>query len=120
MSNQIDCNILLGPIGLHVIFWLTPGVKFDRKNWREEFGRKYLHSYTIIKCNFLVLQLGGLSFFKDVICNKYIHLAKPKSGAPGLFILTGCRISENERLWNCPPFGFPGNCLIMSFSSLPN
>ena len=42
------------------------------------------------------------------------------SGAPGLFILTGCRISENERLWNCPPFGFPGNCLIMSFSSLPN
>ena len=46
---------------------------------------------------------------------KYIDLAKPKSGAPGLFIL-----SENERLWNCPPFGFPGNCLIMSFSSLPN
>ena len=52
--------------------------------------------------------------------NKYIDLAKPKSGAPGLFILTGCRISENKRLWNCPPFGFPGNCLIMSFSSLPN
>ena len=49
----------------------------------------------------------------------YIDLAKPKSGAPGFFILTGCRISENKRLWNCPPFGFPGNCLIMSFSSLP-
>ena len=52
--------------------------------------------------------------------NIYIDLAKPKSGAPGLFILTGCRISENKRLWNCPPFGFPGNCLIMSVSSLPN
>ena len=51
---------------------------------------------------------------------EYIDLAKPKSGAPGLFFLTGCRISENKRLWNCPPFGFPGNCLIMSFSSLPN
>ena len=50
----------------------------------------------------------------------YIDLAKPKSGAPGLFILTGCRIRENKRLWNCPPFGFPGYCLIMSFSSLPN
>ena len=37
-----------------------------------------------------------------------------------MFILTGYRISENKRLWNCPPFGFPGNCLIMSFSSLPN
>ena len=47
-------------------------------------------------------------------------LAKPKSGAPGLFILTGCRISENKRLWNCPPFGFPGYCLIMSFYLLPN
>ena len=52
--------------------------------------------------------------------NKYIYLAKPKSGAPGLFILTGCRISENKRLWNCQPFGFPRYCLIMPFSSLPN
>ena len=51
---------------------------------------------------------------------QYIDLAKRKSGTPGLFILTGCRISENKRLWNCPPFGFPGNCLIMSFSSLPS
>ena len=25
-----------------------PGVKFGGKNWREEFGEKYLHSYTII------------------------------------------------------------------------
>ena len=24
--------------------------------------------------------------------------------APGLFIVTGCKISENKRLWNCPPF----------------
>ena len=47
----------------------------------------------------------------------YIDLAKPKSGAPGLFIRTGYRISENKRLWNCPPLDFPGNCLIMSFSS---
>ena len=44
---------------------------------------------------------------------KYIDLAKPKSGAPGLFIFTGCRISENKRLWNCPPLGFPGFSLIM-------
>ena len=51
---------------------------------------------------------------------QYTDSAKPKSGAPGLFILTGCRISENKRLWNCPPFGFPGYYLIMSFSSLPN
>ena len=49
-----------------------------------------------------------------------IDLAKPKSGAPGLFILTGSRISENKRLWNCPCFSFPGYCLIMSVSSLPN
>ena len=42
-----------------------------------------------------------------------IDLAKPKSGAPGMFIFTGCRISENKRLWNCPPFGFPRYCLIM-------
>ena len=45
--------------------------------------------------------------------NVKIYLAKPQSGAPGLFILTGCRISENKRLWNCPPYGFPGYCLIM-------
>ena len=37
-----------------------------------------------------------------------------------LFILTGCRISGNKRLCNCPPFCFPGYCLIMSFSSLSN
>ena len=32
----------------------------------------YLHSYTIIKSNFLLLQLGGLISFKHVICNKQI------------------------------------------------
>ena len=36
------------------------------------FFGMYLHSYTIIECNFLVLQLGGLIFFKHVICNKQI------------------------------------------------
>ena len=36
-SNQIDCNDLVGPIALHVIFWLMPGVKFGEKNC---FGRK--------------------------------------------------------------------------------
>ena len=36
-----------------------------------------------------------------------------------LFILTGCRIGENKRLWNCPRFGFSGYCLIMPLSSLP-
>ena len=30
----------------------------------------FLHSYTMIKCNFLVLQLGGLTFFKHVICTR--------------------------------------------------
>ena len=125
LSNQIDCNDLVGPIGLHVIFQLTPAVKFGGKNcfavlstkwplqdlWmspmkiflslskrkktrtrqeklfdriklQEHFKRTirltfpsflfYLHSYTIIKCNFLVLQLGGLIFFKHVTCNKQI------------------------------------------------
>ena len=32
LSNQIDCNNLVGPIGLHVIFSLTPGIKFGGKN----------------------------------------------------------------------------------------
>ena len=49
-----------------------------------------------------------------------IDLAKPKSEAPGLFILTGCRISENKRFWNCPRFGVSCYCLIKSFSSLSN
>ena len=47
----------------------------------------------------------------------YIYLAKPKSGAPGLFI-TGCRVSENKRFWNCTRFDVSGYCLIKSFSSL--
>ena len=33
-----------------------------------------------------------------LICLKqYIDVAKPKSGAPRLFILTACRVSENKR-----------------------
>ena len=63
---------------------------------------------------------SGIMLVAPVLPLIYIDLAKPKSGAPGFFILTGCRISENKRLWNCLPFGFPGYCLIMSFSSLPN
>ena len=75
---------------------------------------------------FVVSVFGGIRLLIVVVLMpffgylKYIDLAKPKSGAPGLFIRTGYRISENKRLWNCPPLGFPGNCLIMSFSSLPN
>ena len=68
----------------------------------------------------LVCQLLSHCMYYGRLLESYIDLAKPKSGAPGLFILTGCRISENKRIWNCPPFGFPGYCLIMSFSSLPD
>ena len=46
LSNQIDCNNLVGPLGLHVLFKLTPGVKFGGKNCFEVHQR------------FLVLQLG--------------------------------------------------------------
>ena len=38
----------------------------------------------------------------------YIDLAKPKSGAPRLFILTGCTVSENKVFWNCRRFGVSG------------
>ena len=58
LSNQIDCNNLVGPIGLHGIFW--PGIKFG--------GRIALQFYQ----HFLVLQLGGLNFFTHLICNKKI------------------------------------------------
>ena len=60
LSNQIDCNNLVRPIGLHVIFQLKPGVKLA--------GRIALQFYQ----RFLVLQLIGLIFFKHVICNKQI------------------------------------------------
>ena len=56
LSNEIGCNNLIGPIGLHVILadaW--------RQIWREE-----------LLCSFInaVLQLGGLIHFRHVICNK--------------------------------------------------
>ena len=46
LSNQIDCNNLVGPLGLHVLFKLAPGVKFGGKNYFEFYQ------------SFLVLQLG--------------------------------------------------------------
>ena len=39
-----------------------------------------------------------------------IDLANPKSGAPGLFILTVCTVSENKGFWNCPRFGVSRYC----------
>ena len=56
LSNQIDCNSLARPIGLHVI--LASNLA----------GRIALQFYQ----RFLVLHLGGLIFFKHVICNKQI------------------------------------------------
>ena len=42
---------------------------------------------------------------------KYIDLAKPKSGALGLFILTVCRISENKSPWRVLPYmAYIGMC----------
>ena len=84
----------------------------------------------MVMCNPLLLKMRHISFLMfsvslgvalviaslrlgKVLGLLYRDLAKPKSEAPGLFILTGCRITENKRLWNCPPFGFPGYCLIM-------
>ena len=55
----------------------------------------------------------GRAFFKSN--RQYIDLAKPKSGAPGFFILTGCMVSENKKFSNCPRFGVSGYCLIKSF-----
>ena len=64
LSNQIDCNNLVGPIVLRVLyifrFRLTPGVKLA--------GRIALQFCQ----RFLVLQLGGLIFFNRVICSKQI------------------------------------------------
>ena len=61
MSNQIDCNNLVGQIGLHFIFWILADA------WRQIWaGRIALQFYQ----RFLVLQVGGLIFFKHVICSK--------------------------------------------------
>ena len=57
LSNQIDCNNFVGPIRLHVIF-----------SWHLALGRIAFQFYQ----HFLVLQLGGLIFFKPIICNKQI------------------------------------------------
>ena len=43
LSNHIDCNNLVGPIGLHVIFLLTPGVKFGRKNCFAVLSTAFLY-----------------------------------------------------------------------------
>ena len=64
LSNQIDCNDLVGPIGLHVIFELTPGVKFGGKNcfpvlstlsctstsWLDFFWGNIIRNKQIITC----------------------------------------------------------------------
>ena len=73
-------------------------------------GRK--KGQNICKC-----RIGKLQLRKSL---KYIDLDTAKSGAPGLFILTGSKISENKRLWTCPQFGFPRYCSIMPVSLLPN
>ena len=59
LSNQIDCNNLIGPIGLHVMF---------SRRLASNLARIALQFYQ----RFLVLQLGDLTFFKHVICNKQI------------------------------------------------
>ena len=50
--------------------------------------------------------------------NKYIDLAKPKSGAPRLFILTACRVSENKRFRIVCVLMFPVAALIIKSFSL--
>ena len=59
LSSQIDCNNLVGPIGLQVIF-LTPGVKFGTKN-----------CFAVLS-TFSCTSTWWLDFFKHVICNKQI------------------------------------------------
>ena len=50
---------------------------------------------------------------------QYIDLAKPKSGAPWLFILTACRVCENKRFQIVRVLMFPVAALIIiSFSLL--
>ena len=43
LSNHIDCNNLVGPIVLHVIFSLTPGVKFAGKNCFAVLSTTFLY-----------------------------------------------------------------------------
>ena len=47
LSNQIDCDDLVGPIGLHVIFWLMPGVKFWEEEllWPEELFSSFINDF---------------------------------------------------------------------------
>ena len=42
LSNQIDCNKLVGPIGLHVIRYLAAGAKFGGKNCFVVLSMKWL------------------------------------------------------------------------------
>ena len=41
-------------------------------------------------------------WINSLIKLNFIDLAKPKSVAPCLFILTACRFRENKKFWNCP------------------
>ena len=50
--------------------------------------------------------------------NEYIDLAKPKSGAPWLFIFTACRVSKNKRFRVVRVLMFPVAALIMKSVSL--
>ena len=50
---------------------------------------------------------------------QYIDFAKPKSGAPWLFIITACRVCENKRFRIVRVLMFPIAALIIkSFSVL--
>ena len=81
-NDIISLHGLNCPIKYTVIIWLDQSGCTLYFSWRlasnlsGRIGGKNLagsiNSYIIIKCNFLVLQLGGLIFFKHVIYNKQI------------------------------------------------
>lgn len=70
LSNQIDYNKLVGPIGLHVIFLLTPAENMAGSIALQFHHRNGASRFVNVSFSVPRREQNSLIFFKHVICNK--------------------------------------------------